>query len=256
MRAAQVEFFAKDDMVCASPPELRGRRISELHLSMLPKVNKPVKVEPWIEPIDLPIHHGDVNFSFILNYTTDAEDTSEDSDHLVNVSLSARAPIYVDVATTTTAAKSYEKDSKPDLNNRIFKSRDGDKLKKRRHKNGYFNDQHKKRQKPVNLKHSVDPYDSKTRSKGRHRIVETEGSDPLKKDSKTRLFAHLLSQDNGDIISSTDGSGSADPVQKSGGTGQEEGRKDIHTQARPGLFYEAYVRTGRIDNQNSGEDGV
>ena len=256
IQAAQVEFFAKDKMLCASPPKLRGKKISELHLSILPKVKKPLKVKPYLEPIDLPIHHGDGNFSFVLNFTTDGTETedSEEAEQFVNVSQASKKTGNFHTSTTSTTVKPYKKDSMPGVNNEILKRKGKDKLKKRRLKNGYHNDQQKKRHKNLKLnKHKLDNYDTKTRSRGRHRMVETDGSGQYHKDSKTKLFPQLLSQEKDHFIRNTDGSGSAESFEKISSNEQIESEGSLKNKVKPGLFYDAYVRT---ENQNSGEDDV
>ena len=360
IQASKVEFFAKDEMVCASPPKLRGKKISDLHLSILPKVKKPFNVKPYLEPIDLPIHHGDGNFSFILNFTTDQAEGSEEVEQFVETNepgkpgsnagthsggahggnshgasghgggahgtsghggrahidathggsayigathgesahdasrhgggahgevgsahsasrhgggrhSSARSgdshgegaqdgsahdkstpDVGTHIPTTVTTTKPYKKDSMPDVNNEVLKRKDKDKLKKRKLKNRYVNDQHEKKQKHLKpKKHKSDPYDTKTPSRGRHRIVETEGSGQYRKNSKTRLFEQLLSQEKDHFIKNTDGSGSAESFYSNGHMENEVRSLDSHV--KPGLFYDAYVRT---DNQHSGEDYV
>ena len=245
-------------MVCASPPKLRGRKISELDPLELPKVKKPVRVRPDLEPIDLPIHHGNGNFSFVLNFTTDVtedKDESEETEQSVNVVHSTHQPTVEDVqksrvTTTTTTTKQFKKDSMPDVNNEIFKKEDKNKLKKRKHKKDFFNDQQKKRHKSLKSKH-----DTKTRSRGRHRIVETDGSNQYTRDSRGRLFSQLLSLENDHIVKNTDGSGSAESFETFNAYGAEHSRDSLHTNLKPGLFYDAYVRNSGSENQNSGENG-
>ena len=231
-------------MVCASPPKLRGRKISGLDPSELPKVKKPIRVRPDLEPIELPIHHGNGNFSFVLNFTTDVteeKDESEESEQFVNVSQSTHQPtvrhVQKSTVTITTTTKPFRKDSMPDVNNEIFKKEDEDKLKKRKHKKDFFNDQQKKRHKSLKSKH-----DTKTRSRGRHRIVETDGSGQYTRDSRGRLFSQLLSLENDHIVKNTDGSGSAESFETFGANGAQHSEDSLHTNLKPGLFYDAYVR--------------
>ncbi len=248
MRASRVEFFSEDDMVCASPPKLEGLKIAELHPSILPKVKKPVKVKPWLPLIDLHIYHGDKNFTHELNFTTDVNETTEDDvGEFLNVSvpLEEKKEEEDDKRTTVadtvqTTAKPRKKNPMPDVNNRILKSpgsKNKSPGKKTRHKSGYFNDQ-QKTQKTL----TDDPYNAKTRPRGRHRIVETENSSESdEKVSKSPLFAQLLSRETEHTTQNAEGSGGAEPTESFGAT------------AKPGLFYDAYLRTTPADNQNSGE---
>ncbi len=258
--AQQIEFFSRDNMVCASPPKLRGRRISELHPSLLPKVKKPPKVKPWLQPIDLPIHHGDGNLTtFVLNFTTDvvATETEEEEEvekeGFMNVTQPTQeaAPEMTSqvVPDKTVPDKTRGKNAMPDANNQILKNTDRRGNAKQTHRKiGYFSDQQNKEQikeqQTRRGKTPKDPFDGKTRSRGRHRIVESDGSSGNQagdqRTSKATLFAQLLSRETSHVT--------RDYVDGSGSSEEEE---PLRTRARPGLFYDAYLKKSSVEN--SGE---
>ncbi len=80
MQANQVQFFSPDHMTCASPPKLKGKRIVDLDPTILPRVKRPGKVKPNVEPIDIPFHYGKGNFTVAVNFSTDEQGNIDDAE--------------------------------------------------------------------------------------------------------------------------------------------------------------------------------
>lgn len=72
MRRGTVKFYRPKNMLCASPPQLRGKQIQELLVEELPTIPPPRKQRPDLEVVDIPIKHTyKHNITLIFNLTKD-----------------------------------------------------------------------------------------------------------------------------------------------------------------------------------------
>ena len=91
MRRSKVNFFSPDEMLCASPPQLKGRKIKELREDELPRIPKRRKQRPDLTVIDLPFKHSlKKNVTLVFNVSVDEDSGDPSKGKLASVQLSKK----------------------------------------------------------------------------------------------------------------------------------------------------------------------
>ena len=115
MRRNKVKFFHPEQMLCASPPELKGHKIKDLREDELPTILPPRRQTPYVQVVDIPFKHSINNDTVFFNISVSNETISE-------VEMGSRGPAqleHTDVIVVTenpgrkTNKKSKEKTKRP-----------------------------------------------------------------------------------------------------------------------------------------------